>query len=245
MYRQIFIVGLIAAFCVACEDEAPAEAEVPSEETEQVEEVEEVEEPEEAAAPRMNPTETPEMDQVGQLPDGIGIAAGESAPEVSATGADGEEVQLSGLVEDEAILVFFYRGGWCPFCNFQVREMTEANDAFAERGVRPVAISVDRMEKAAETSATYEIPFPVLSDPDLTVHQAFSVTHEATAEEVERLAGFGMDLEEASGEDHNTFAVPAVFIIDSEGTIRWAHANLDYRVRPSTEQLLSVIDELF
>lgn len=192
----------------------------------------------------VNETKTPADDEIGELPDGIGVAAGESAPDVATENEAGEQVDLLELVEDEAIVLFFYRGGWCPYCNFQVREMTENFDEFDDRGVKPVAISVDRSEKAAETTESYDIPYPVLSDPDLTVHEAFSVTYEADDEEVERLAEFGMDIEEASGRDHQSYAIPGVFIIDREGTVRWAHANPDYQIRPSPQQLLAVIDEL-
>ncbi len=245
------LVGLVLAVSsvIGCDSDVDDEVEEqPVVEEEQEPEADEPESEEEADGdeqPRANETEIPDDSEIGQLPEGIGLAAGESAPDVAADDADGEEVNLLELVEDEAIVLFFYRGGWCPFCNFQIREMTEANEQFSERGVRPVAISVDRPEAAADTSSAYEIPFPVLSDPDLVVHEAFNVTYEAEDEEVERLAEFGMDLEEASGRDHNSYAIPGVFIIDADGTIKWAHANLDYKIRPSVQQLLGVIDDLF
>ncbi|GEM_PF-1853096 len=195
--------------------------------------------------PRAAETEIPDDSDIGELPDGIGIATGESAPEVSTTDTDGNDVELLELIDDEAIVLFFYRGGWCPYCNFQIREMTQAGDQFFDRGVRPVAISVDRPDEASQTAGGYDIPFPVLTDPDLTVHEAFSVVYEADAQEVQELAEMGMDIEEASGRDHNSYAVPSIFIIDNDGVVRWSHANLDYSVRPSTDQLLTVIDDLW
>lgn len=255
MSKKYALLGLaiFVALAVACDEpatEADDEADSEVEESAQVDEPqEEADEPdeasEEAELPPANETETPDDEAIGELPEGVGIATGESAPDVAATDADGQDVDILELVDDEAIVVFFYRGGWCPYCNFQVREMTEAADDFAERGVRPVAISVDQPDKAAETQAGYDIPYPVLSDPDLTVHEAFDVAYQAEEEEVEQLAEHGMDIEEASGRDHNTYAIPSVFVIDSDGEVRWAHANRDYSIRPSPDQLLSVVDELF
>lgn len=247
MYRHIAVAGLIVAFLVACDSEPdsaddPQSADQPTAQ-EQFDRSDEESRRQEQQMPRTNETETPDDDQIGEMPDGVGIPAGESAPDVAAVDADGNEVQLLELAEDESILVFFYRGGWCPYCNFQIREMTEAAGQFEDRGVTPVAISVDRQEAAADTAAGYEIPFPVLSDPDLEVHQAFEVIYEAGSEEVEQLAEMGLDIEEASGRDHNSFAIPSVFLIDAEGTVQWAHANPDYQIRPSVEQLLAVIDE--
>lgn len=246
MYKPVVIVALLLSFVVACDDDDAAGEEETTDEVvqEEVAEPAEEQEPDQEEGPRVNETETPSDDEIGELPEGIGLAVGESIPEISTQDSDGETLQLHELGEDSTLLVFFYRGGWCPYCNFQIREMTESYEQFAERDVLPVAISVDQVDKAAETNATYEIPFPVLADPELEIHESFNVVYEASEEEVERLAGFGMDLEASSGRDHNSYAIPGVFIIDGEGTIQWAHANEDYSVRPSPEQLLTVIDEL-
>lgn len=246
MFKKIAVISLLLTFVIACDDNADAGED--DEQPEVVEPEEEAAEPaepeEEPEGPRANETETPSDDEIGELPEGVGLAVGESMPDVSAKNSDDEEVRLQEIGDDSSLMVFFYRGGWCPFCNFQIREITEAYEQFSDRGILPVAVSVDQPDKAAETDRAYDIPFPVLADPDLEIHQGFNVTFEADEEEVEQLAGFGIDLEAASGRDHNTFAIPGVFIIDSDGTVTWAHANLDYRVRPSVEQLLSVIDGL-
>lgn len=249
MHTRLLIFGLILALFTACDGDAAQDDgdEVPDEAEERAEAEEtapQQDEADDAPEPRVNETETPDDEAIGELADGVGVAPGEAAPDLAAVDSGGEEVQILELVEDEAIVLFFYRGGWCPFCSFQIREMTQAFDDFADRGVRPVAISVDQPDKAAQTEAAFEIPFPVLSDSDLAVHEAFSVVYEADEDEVERLAGMGMDIEEASGRDHNSYAIPGIFIIDAEGMVQWAHADLDYSVRPSTDQLLDVIDEL-
>jgi peroxiredoxin len=122
--------------------------------------------------------------------------------------------------------------------------LTAAYPKFQERGILPVAISVDRIEEAAKTQATYTIPFPVLSDPDLAAHSAFRVIHQADESEVARLKGFGIDLENSSGRTHHMIAIPSLFIIDRDGIARWAHADADYKVRPSTDQILQVLDGL-
>jgi peroxiredoxin len=140
--------------------------------------------------------------------------------------------------------LIFYRGGWCPFCNFQIRELTHAYGELRKRGVMPVAVSVDRTDEATRTSATYEIPFRVLSDPDLQAHEAFKVVHHADDAEVARLKGFGMDIEQYSGRDHHAIAIPSMFVIDKSGMVRWAHAARDYKTRPSPEQLFAALDGL-
>ena len=183
------------------------------------------------------------QDRLGALPEGLGIAVGQSVPDFTAGDLDGKPVMLSALQKEHgAVLLAFYRGGWCPFCNFEIHALTEAYPQFKERSVTPVAISVDKPDEASRTNATYEIPFPVLSDPDLHAHEAFRVIHEAGPDEVKRLAGFGIDLERSSGKTHHKFAVPSFFLIDKTGVVRWAHADPEYKVRPTVAQLLAAID---
>ena len=142
------------------------------------------------------------------------------------------------------ILLVFYRGGWCPYCNHQMYEFTQNFAELQKRGVTPVAISVDAIDKAAGTKAGFAIPFPLLSDPELAAHKAFKVVHHAEAEEVARLTSYGIDIEASSGKKHHDFAVPSMFLIDADHTVRWAHAEGDYKIRPTVAQVLAAIDGL-
>lgn len=181
-------------------------------------------------------------ERLGTLPEGVGVATGQPAPNFTAESSGGQRVSLTDLTAKGPVLLVFYRGGWCPFCSFQIHELVTAYPEFRRRGVTPVAISVDKVEEAAKAGARYEIPFPVLSDPDLAAHQAFRVVHRADDAEVERLRGFGTDVEKASGRIHHDFAIPSLFLIDRAGRVRWAHADPDYKTRPRVAHILAAID---
>ena len=234
------IVGLLAG-CEAPEEE-PEPAPAVALEDQQAEPAGDEEEQDQA--PPMRDLTSVDDDELGQRPDGVALAPGEEFEAVSVENAQGESVDLHELAAEHPLLVFFYRGGWCPFCNTQIRDLTLANEGFSSHGVLPVAISVDQMGEAARTQEAYEIPFPVLADPDLKAHEAFQVIYEADDEEVERLASMGIDLEASSGREHNSFAVPAVFLVSQGGEILWSHADLDYRKRPTPQQLLTVIQDV-
>lgn len=197
--------------------------------------------PQRAVPPQKEYAETP-VDRLGKLPAGVGIPVGGQVPAVDATDIDGGRVALGDLIANGPILLVFYRGGWCPYCNFEVHELTKAYPEYRKRRVTPVAVSVDKPDEASKTEATYVIPFPVLSDSDLAVHQAFRVVHRADEAEVAKLKGYGMDIERSSGKEHHAFAVPALFLIDRQGVVRWAHADPDYATRPRTQQILAAID---
>ncbi len=181
---------------------------------------------------------------LGTNDQGIGLTAGSKVPDFNLKTHTGEPTNLEVLLEESPLLVIFYRGGWCPYCNVQIRQLTEAYPEFQKRGVLPVLISVDEVDGAALASRTYEIPFTVLSDPQLSAHEAFNVVMEIDDETYKQYQRFGLDLEAWSGQSHHKIAVSSAFIVDDTGTVSWAHASLDYKTRPSVEQLLSVIDEL-
>jgi peroxiredoxin len=194
------------------------------------------------ATPRQLPLQHPEATALGALPDGVGLAVGQTAPDAALTDSEGAPVSLRDLIAKGPVMLIFYRGGWCPFCNTQIHALTEAYPEFERRGVTPVAVSVDSIDEGAKSRAAFKIPFPVLSDSALGAHRAFNVLNVIADEELARLKSFGIDLEASSKQTHHTIAIPSVFVIDKLGVIRWAHAETDYKKRPSVEQLLSAID---
>jgi peroxiredoxin len=105
-------------------------------------------------------------------------------------------------------------------------------------------VSVDTPANADQTFRTFEIPFPVLSDSDLVMHRAFKVLNVLSDEMVAKFKGFGIDFEKRSGRRHHTIAIPALFVVDRAGIVRWAHADRDHKTRPSIEQVLGVLAKL-
>ena len=191
----------------------------------------------EASSPK--PLTAPAADALGTREDGLGLPVGASIPSFEIQDFRGEPFS-STAINDAETLVVFYRGGWCPFCNFQIRELSQSHDKFKALGVSLVAISVDQPDAAAVTRNAYEVPFSVLSDPDLKAHEAFNVVLQVGVAGVAGLAIYGHDIEKWSGKDHHKMAVPAVFLV-RDGKVAWAHVARDYKTRPSAEQLLTIV----
>ena len=192
--------------------------------------------------PKLPELGTTNQSDLGVREDNIGLAVGNQVSEFVINDHTGKPTSLTSLQERGKLLVIFYRGGWCPFCNVQIRQLTEAWPEFEKRGVIPVLISADKPDAAALASSKYEIPFPVLSDSDLIAHNIFQVTSKLDQKTVEKYKKYGMSLKDWNGKDHNSFAVASAFIVNSAGKVEWAHSSKDYRKRPSVEQLLTVID---
>jgi peroxiredoxin len=194
------------------------------------------------ARPPMRPYADPPADRLGVLAPGTGIPVGQKVPDVHARDLDGHDVALSSLYAKGPILLVFYRGGWCPFCNSENHALATAYPEYQKRGVTPVTVSVDAPDAEAKTRATYAIPFPVLSDSDASMIDAFHVVKEVQSDELAKMKSFGVDLESYSGKAHHKIAIPALFLIDRAGVVRWAHSDPDFKVRPSTAQILAAID---
>jgi len=185
---------------------------------------------------------TTPADKLGTNENGLGLKAGASVPDFTSHSYDGKTVTLAKLLKSGPLLVIFYRGGWCPFCNYQVRQITQAYAQFQQRHVMPVLISVDQAEAAALVQQSYDIPFPVLSDPELAAHEAFNAVIELDDAHVEKYKGYGIDLEAWSGQKHHKIAAPAVVLVGKDGKVLWSHVALDFKTRPDVDQMLGVID---
>jgi len=190
--------------------------------------------------PELNATDNAVL---GSRDDGIGLAKGDKVVSFEVNDQTGTPVSFESLRAKGPLLVVFYRGGWCPYCNRQIRQLTEAWPEFKARDVLPVLISVDIPDAAAMVSRTYQIPFPVLSDPELVVHDLFRVSMKLDDALMPKYQEYGINIEEWSGKQHHKFAVSSAFLIDKHGTVVWSHTSLDYKTRPTVNQLLKVIDD--
>jgi peroxiredoxin len=186
----------------------------------------------------------PAAEKLGTAPDGFGLKVGDKAPDATLPDVTGATRNLSQLYAQRPTLLFFYRGGWCPFCNLQIHEYSAAKPEFDARGVAIVAISVDKPSEEAKTQAKQGVAFPMLSDSKLVAHEAYHVVHATTSEERQFFTTHGLDLSAYSGESHGSYAIPATFVIDRTSIVRFVHVDEDYKTRPSAKQMLEVVDRV-
>jgi len=116
--------------------------------------------------------------------------------------------------------------------------------AYEKAEVLPILVSVDEMDGTKALEATYDLPFAVLSDPDLKAHEAFHVVNAVDDAMAKKLAGFGISLDAWSQRKHHKIAIPSQFLIGKDKKILWAHAARDHKTRPSSEQVLKIIEKL-
>lgn len=172
------------------------------------------------------------------------LKVGQPAPEVSFQDITGKPVSLASLHAKQPIVLVFFRGGWCPFCTKHTQELIKAYPRIKELGAELYGVSPDNPESSKTNVDKNTIPFSILSDADVTAISAFGLAFEVDKDTLKRYAGFGIDLEKASGKTHHALPVPAVYIIDRSGKLAFAHSNPDYRQRLDTKTIITELEKL-
>ncbi len=170
------------------------------------------------------------------------LDVGERVPSVVVNKIDGIEIDLARQINGHKAVIVFYRGGWCPYCNTHLAALGELEAKIQEAGYTIYALSPDRIEKVAEASEAAEFGYTLLSDASGAAARAFGLAFTVDDESFARLQGFGIDIEEASGEAHRELPVPAVYLVDKAGKIVFRHYDPNYRMRLSNEDLLEAIN---
>ena len=163
---------------------------------------------------------------------------GEPAPTAVLRSAGDQPVDLAERYRDRPTMLLFYRGGWCPYCNQQLGQLGEADEAITGMGIQIIAISPDRPAKLRENPIEGEQSYQLLSDSGMTLTRAFGLAFRVDDETLEQYDEFGIDLADAAGEAHHLLPVPAVYLIDRDGVIRFAHWDADYSERLTADVLI-------
>jgi peroxiredoxin len=169
------------------------------------------------------------------------LGVGAIAPNFSLPSATGEVVELRRLLDDGPVVLTFYRGGWCPYCNIQLRAYQRILEDLKGLGARLVAISPEMPNHTVETRGREELEFPVLSDTDNAVAKQFGLVFPVSADVHSMFQRWDIDLEKHNGVDGGELPVPGTYVIDEGGTIIFGQADVDYRRRAEPEEILEVL----
>lgn len=159
------------------------------------------------------------------------LNVGDLVPPLSMPDALGRTVDLRELWQQGPLVVVFYRGGWCPYCNLELRAWQNELDSLAQLGATLVAISPQTPDTSLSTVEKNELRFPVLSDSQLEAAKAFGVGFDMPAELVKLYSGIGHDLPVINGNGQWYLPIPATYVIGVDGRVLFAHLDADYRER--------------
>ncbi len=166
---------------------------------------------------------------------------GDKAPDFTLMNVLGKEIKLSTLLRRGPIVLTFYRGGWCPYCNAQLRAYQEKLPAFRQLGAQLVAISPEVPEAGLSTAEKDDLKFQVLSDRNNQVARTYGLVFKLSPDQQKTYKEFGVDLEKNQGSTNWELPVPATFVIGKDRVIHYAFAEVDYTKRAEPEDILSAI----
>jgi len=177
-----------------------------------------------------------------------GVAVGATAPSFTLQNATGASVTLGQLLsENKAVVLTWYRGGWCPFCNLALQAMTEANGELASLGARLVTLTPETPNESLTTAEKLDLPFEVLSDVGSKVAQAYGVAFEVGGPITELYKGMGVDLTTTNGNTPGgkpMLPVPATFVLDKSGKVVYSFVDLDYTKRAEPADVVAAVKAL-
>lgn len=169
------------------------------------------------------------------------LQAGDVAPEIVLTNAKDETVDVGLLLKRGPVIVTFYRGGWCPYCNLQLRAFQTILPDIKAAGASLVAISPEKPDNTVTTAEKNALTFEVLSDVGQKVGRAFGLVYIFSDELKGAYHGFGRDIPEVNGTDEWALPISATYIIGQDGRIIYAYTDPDYRDRADPEKILKVL----
>lgn len=178
------------------------------------------------------------------------LVAGDRAPRFSVETVDQESFEFDPEKLERPVVLLTFRGGWCPYCNLYLSEMRHTIPEIKAMGVDVLFLSGDRAELLFESLSleTQEdidgLDYTILSDANAEAAIALGIAFTAGDRTVNWLQEKGHDFADSAIAKHRALPVPAVFVIDTKGLIRFAHTNPDYKVRLPADELIAAVSEI-
>jgi peroxiredoxin len=169
---------------------------------------------------------------------------GTVSPDFRLPDVRGDLVSLTDLLRDGPVVVTFYRGGWCPYCNIQLRAYQAALSQMAAFDARLVAISPQLPEQSLSTAQADELTFHVLSDVGNKAAHRFGLVYALPEELRAALQSNNKALPGINGDESWELPVPATYVIARDGRIVVAYIEVDYRKRLGPEAILDALQSL-
>ncbi|SMF00352.1 redoxin domain-containing protein [Pseudobacteriovorax antillogorgiicola] len=175
-----------------------------------------------------------------------GLSKGDMFPHFATKDINGQAVDTKQLVKDGPLVVLFYRGGWCPYCNRQLQAVNqEVLPVLKKTKGKIVAISVDKPAEGIKTKGNLKDDWHIVSDNGAKIVKTMKLEYKVPEDLVKTYKEkYQIDLEAASGKRHHIVPIPAVYVVGKDGKIVYAYANQDYKVRAANKEVNQALTAL-
>jgi len=172
------------------------------------------------------------------------LKAGDRVEDFSLPNALGKTIAIGPILAGGPVVIAFYRGGWCPYCNLELRALQQALPEMKALGAELVTISPQTPDNSLSTAEKNELTFEVLSDVGNHVARKFGLVFQVPEELRPIYASFGIDLPAHNGDDTFELPIAATYVIASDGTIVHAFVDADYTKRQDPAEILEILQTM-
>ena len=168
-----------------------------------------------------------------------GLNLNDKAPDFTAKDQNGKSISLKNELKNGSVVLVFYRGQWCPFCNRQLKQMEDSLPQIKAKGATVLTITPEVQENISKTIAKTKTSNSILHDEGLQIMKSYDVAFKVDDKTIENYKKYGIDFNVANGESNGAnLPVPAVYVINKEGRIVYKYFDMDYRKRSSVKEIL-------
>lgn len=172
------------------------------------------------------------------------LNVGAKMPAFSLQDANGKTVSSDDLLKQGNLVVVFYRGSWCPFCNAYLRKLQKNMTRIKAAGGSVVAISVENPDNSLAVSKKNEIDYPVLSDPGLSVARSFGIVYDFPKDADEKYKANGLDIAKYNRMDKPQLPLSATYVVNKQGEIVYAFLEPDYKKRAEPDAIIETLSKI-
>lgn len=172
-----------------------------------------------------------------------GLFLNSKAPDFKAKDQNGNDMRLKDLLKKGKVVLVFYRGNWCPYCNRYLKQLEDSLAAIKDKGATLVAVTAELPENINKTIEKTGAEYPILFDEDLKIMKAYDVEFEVPANTLTRYRNTGIKLDEINGRNGNFLPIPATYVIDKDQTVVYRFFNSDYKKRAPIDEILKAVDK--
>ncbi|MFK7747229.1 MAG: peroxiredoxin-like family protein [Kordia sp.] len=166
---------------------------------------------------------------------------GDTLPEISLGNALGNEIRIQDILKDQKVIIAFYRGNWCPYCNIQLRALQQAVPDFEAKGAKLILIGPETPDNSLTTKEKNELTFEVLSDIDMKVARSLNLVYKLPSDLQELYKKFGIYLDTNQGNEKQELPIAATYVVEQDGTISYHFLEEDYKLRADPQDILAAL----
>lgn len=181
---------------------------------------------------------------MAQLDTPYGLDVGDDAPLIMAEDvATGNKIDLSKYLKKGPVLLVFYRGEWCKYCNIHLSEIEAWREELEASGIKIITVSPQTAENVKKTIDKTDASYAMISDTGFEIMEAYDVDFTVDQKTLNKYKLLNINIERANADDSNTLTVPATYLIGQDGKIIYAHFTEDYKERSSMEMVIEAYYE--